>query len=108
MDTFLDVSDIEAGDDFGDEILATAERCDDLVILLTPSSKARPYVSLEVGAFLGSRKRVVVVLSGITLEELVSDYNIPTAMNKLKLIKSNDLDRYLGEVERRATERKNE
>lgn len=47
---FLDESDIEAGGDFEDAILAFLSKADELVVLLTPWALDRPYIWAEIGA----------------------------------------------------------
>src|SRR5205085_1348990 len=48
---FLDEADIEHGDDFDQKLVEGANSCQELLVLLTPWSKDRPYVWIEVGMF---------------------------------------------------------
>lgn len=102
--TFLDVHDIKGGDAFDDEILAAVEDCAELVVLLTHSSKGRPYVWLEVGAFLGLRKRVTLILSGMLRTDYEIDNSIPLAMKRLSVKELNDIGEYFAELLQRTGE----
>ena len=44
-ESFLDEAEIDVGADFEDDILTFLERADELVVLFTPWSLSRPYVS---------------------------------------------------------------
>lgn len=52
---FLDAVDVDDGDDFEERIIEAAQRCEELLVLLTPWAleKSR-YVWMEIGAFWAS------------------------------------------------------
>lgn len=98
---FLDEDDIEHGDDF-DEVLATAaESSDELLLLLTPWAKERPYIWIEVGMFRARAKRIVGVLYGITTNEISTDERIPALLKKLDVVELNDVNSYFEQLARR-------
>jgi TIR domain len=68
-DTFLDCEHIEHGDDFEERIIDAAGHCTELLVLFTPTARERKYVWVEIGMFLGARKRIVAVLYGVRKEE---------------------------------------
>lgn len=80
--SFLDQFDLHYGDDFEEEILKAVDLSSEQLILLTPWSKARPYIWMEMGAFRQSRKRIVVVLYGLTSQEIVGEEGIPVSLKK--------------------------
>src|ERR1017187_2331988 len=65
-DTFLDVFDIYAGDDFEEVIACAANESDELLVLLTPRSIESKYVWIEFGHFRRTKKRIVCILDGLT------------------------------------------
>jgi len=100
-ETFLDVNDIEHGDDFDEAIVNAAERSMELVVLLTPWSKDRHYVWMEIGMFRGARKRVVGLLHGVKPSDIATDERIPVVLKKIDLVNLNDVDSYLAQLKRR-------
>lgn len=101
-ETFLDVNDIEHGDDFDEAIVDAAERSNELLVLVTPWSKDRNYVWMEIGMFRGARKRVVGVLHGLKSSDIATDERIPVVLKKIDLVDLNDVDSYLVQLARRA------
>jgi len=99
--TFLDQVDIEHGDDFEEKILSAADSADELLVLLTPWSRTRPYVWLEIGTFWGNRRRIVGVLYGLTKENLFETDGIPALLKKLDLVDINDIDSYFEQLQKR-------
>lgn len=94
--TFLDEKDIEGGDSIPETIRERLEACDELIVLLSASSIARPWVLIEIGAAWGLRKRIVAVIDKLSPSE------IPDPIAPYKAYDLNDLDRYLEEVGARA------
>ena len=105
--TFLDASDIEHGDDFDDAIVSAAENSNELMVLLTPWSKDRNYVWMEIGMFRGARKRVVGVLHGLKSSDIATDERIPVVLKKIDLVDLNDVDSYFAQVAKRTNGRDN-
>jgi len=99
--TFLDCEQIEAGDDFEDAIIEHAGSCTEMLVLFTPTAKTRRYVWMEIGMFLGARKRIVAVLYGVTEEEISTDRRIPVALKRLHAIRLNDIDGYFEKLTQR-------
>lgn len=48
--TFLDEKDIEGGDSIPEEMRESIQKCDELLVLLSPYSVDRPWVLIEIGA----------------------------------------------------------
>jgi hypothetical protein len=63
---FLDDGAIAYGDDFRIRVLDELKSCHEVVVLLTPSAMARPWVFAEVGATIIQDKRLVAVSYGGT------------------------------------------
>src|SRR5436305_2808607 len=60
--SFRDDRDIEGGDDIPEEIRRQIKQSKEIVVLLTPASVERQWVTLEVGAAWGWSKRVRIVV----------------------------------------------
>lgn len=102
--TFLDESDIQRGDDFEQKIWEAATAATELVVLLTPWSLERPFVWLEIGAFWGDGKRIVGVLHGLKINEVLSKGVVPVLLKRLQLVDINDIDLYFNELRKRVSE----
>jgi hypothetical protein len=98
---FLDEAEIETGAEFEDSILAFLSKAHELVVLLTPWALDRPYVWAEIGAAWGRRIPIVVILHGITPQELQSRPGMPVFIKKRNLIDLNDIGTYLKELRSR-------
>ena len=79
-DTFLDSEHIQHGDDFEAKIIDAAADCTELLVLFTPTARDRKYVWLEIGMFLGAKKRVVAALYGVREDEIATDELMPVAL----------------------------
>ena len=100
---FLDEADMEHGDDFDQKLVDGANSCQELLVLLTPWSKERPYVLIEIGMFRHRGLRIVGVLHGITQNE-VSDPRMPALLKRLDMIEINDLSSYFEQLSRRVAQ----
>ncbi len=98
---FLDEADVEHGDDFDDVLATAAESSDELLLLLTPWAKERPYIWIEVGMFRARAKRIVGVLHGISTVDISTDERIPALLKKLDLVDINKIDSYFVQLARR-------
>ncbi len=56
-----------------ERILNTEPGCSELLVLLTPWGIKRPYVLFEISCFRHSRKRIVSINHGLTVDEIMSD-----------------------------------
>ena len=70
--TFRDDRDIDGGDDIPEEIRRQIKRSREILVLLTPESINRQWVTLEVGAAWGKGKhmRIVVMLCHISVDPM--------------------------------------
>jgi len=94
--TFRDDRDIAGGDDIPDKIREAIGRSAEVIVLLTPNSINRPWVSLEVGAaWFKNKARIVAVLYNVTTDP------IPTMIRSKKAIQLNDFDDYVSELKKR-------
>ena len=100
--TFIDDRDIKGGDDIPDEIRRQIKQSKELLVLLTPQSVDRRWVTLEIGMALGMsrKKRIVVVLYHVDVDP------IPGMLKSKKAINLNDIDTYLAEVSSRVKEQR--
>jgi hypothetical protein len=99
--TFLDYDDVEHGDDFEDKIVDAATTCTELLVLFTPWSRDRKYIWLEIGIFRAAKKRIVIALYGVKVNDVSSDERIPSLLKKIDLVNLNDIDTYFSELSRR-------
>lgn len=95
---FLDAADVHTGDDFDEEILGALDRCTELVALFTPWAIDSRYIWLEIGAAWGKRKRLVVVLHGLTIDEFVVRKDMPIPLKRRNLLELGDIDQYFAEL----------
>lgn len=95
--TFRDDRDIDGGDDIPEEIRKQIKRSQEIIVLLTPHSINRPWVTLEVGAAWGRSKRVriVMVMCHVDVDP------IPDMIKSKKAVSLNEIDQYLSELARR-------
>jgi TIR domain len=100
---FLDAGRIEYGDDFRETILKELSRCDELLVLLTPSSLRRPWVIAEVGATLVRAKRVVAIRYGPSESEL-QEIGVLSLLGTQSLLRMEDFDEYVRQLTRRVAE----
>ncbi len=99
-DTFIDVFDIEKGDDFETRIFGELRRCRELVVLLTPWSVNRNWVWVEIGAARALDLRIVPVLYQVSLEE-IDRRGGKTFLGGKSVVEINDVDEYLIELAKR-------
>lgn len=95
---FLDEADMEYGDDFEDKILAAVRASQELLVLLTPWAIKRPYIWLEIGAIWGQGQRIVGVLYGLGVKELMTDEGTPALLKRITLVEINKLDEYFDQL----------
>jgi hypothetical protein len=69
-EVFLDVNDIETGDEWRSRIKAEIINSDELVALLTPFSVKRTWLWHEIGAAWVLQKRIVAITYGMTVADL--------------------------------------
>lgn len=101
--SFLDVADIAVGQDFEDKILEMLNKANELVVILTPWALDRPYIWAEMGAAWGRRIPIIGLLYGINIQELKTRPDVPVFLTKRDIIRLNDLDIYLEQLEVRVT-----
>jgi hypothetical protein len=104
---FLDAGRVDYGDDFRETIFVELASSDELLVLLTPSSIRRPWVIAEIGAMLVRGKRVVAVRYGPSESEL-QELGILSLLGTKTLLRMEDFDEYVTQLERRVTGNRNE
>ena len=102
-DVFVDIVEIQYGDDFHGRILDELSACDELLVLCTRSALKRPWIFAEVGATLVRGKRVVSVVYGPTNAEL-QELGILSLLGPNNLLKLDDFDAYVAQLTTRVTE----
>ena len=100
-DTFLDADNIDHGDDFDDEIIKHAANSTEMLVLFTPIASERKYVWFEMGLFAAARKRIVIVLYGVTKEDISTDKLMPNIIKRIDSVNLNDVDSYFRELRNR-------
>ena len=98
---FLDEAEIKIGADFEEDILASLDTANEMLVLLTPWSLERPYVWAELGAAWGRRLPIVALLLGVSAKELQTRPGVPIFLKKRDLIELNDVELYLRELKPR-------
>ena len=97
---FLDEKDIEAGQSIADSVRTAIENCDEFVVLLSPHSKERPWVLIEMGAAWGLQKPIIAIIDKIGPNE------IPDIVSPYKAVDLNDFDQYLNQLLKRVKTRR--
>lgn len=95
--TFRDDRDIQGGDDIPEEIRRQIKQSKEIVVLLTPQSVGRQWVTLEVGAAWGWSKRIRIIF----IMDHVSVDPMPDMIKNKKAISLNDFDQYANELAER-------
>jgi hypothetical protein len=95
--TFRDDRDIEGGDDIPEQIRRQIKQSKEMVVLLTPASVERRWVTLEVGAAWGwsKRMRIMIVMYHVSVDP------IPDMIKNKKATSLNEIDHYLNELAHR-------
>lgn len=96
-DVFLDEIDLEYGEDFRNRILNEIRECDELLVLLTPTSVNRPWVFTEIGAALVRDKPVIAVRYGPTNHEL-QERGVLSILGNIVLLEMDDFDDYVEQL----------
>jgi hypothetical protein len=99
---FPDVNDLETGDDFKRRIRAEIARSDELVALLTPISRRRSWLWVEIGAAWVLGKRIAAIMYGVSRAELDADGGMAVLEDR-HFRELNMFDTYLDELRRRVT-----
>ncbi|MET0070721.1 MAG: toll/interleukin-1 receptor domain-containing protein [Candidatus Thiodiazotropha sp.] len=100
-DTFLDEENIEHGDDFDNVIIEEAASSSEMLVLFTPIASERKYVWFEMGMFAAARKRIVIVLYGVTKEAISTDKLTPNIIKRIDSVELNDIESYFNELKER-------
>jgi len=95
--TFRDDRDIRGGDDIPEEIRRQIKQSKEMVVLLTPESVDRRWVTLEVGAawVFSGRMRITMLMCHVSVDP------IPDIIKNKKAINLNEIDNYLNELAHR-------
>jgi TIR domain len=101
-ETFIDVFDVEKGDDIEHRVFEELPKCDELIALLTPLSVNRSWVWAEIGAARSHDVRIVPVLYGVTLADLDKDGGGKAFLGAKNCVELNNFEAYLREVSRRS------
>lgn len=95
---FLDEADVEIGEDLEDRILVSLNEANELIVLLTPWALDRPYVWAELGVAWGRQIPIIVILHGVSSQELQAKTSVPLFLKKRNLIDINELDSYFNQL----------
>lgn len=98
LTTFRDDRDIHGGDDIPEEIVSAIESSHEVVVLFTPQSLSRTWVTLEIGMALAFRRRIVPLLYHVEAKEL------PDVLRLKRGYDVNQLDEFLKELRSRYLE----
>jgi len=96
-DTFIDAYDIKTGDRWEDILITAIDRATELAVLLTPFSRNRAWVWMEIGAALRGGKRITPFFFGMTMRDLEKHGTVwPLSATQARGL--NDFDTYLAEL----------
>jgi hypothetical protein len=105
---FLDVADIQHGDEFEEQIRQALRTADEMLLLLTPWAITRSYIWMETGVFWERQKRIVVVLYGVTSKDFLKDPRVPHFLKKKDFVLINEIDTYFAQLEARVKAKRGE
>jgi hypothetical protein len=98
--TFLDVTDIKKGDNFKAMIHEEIRSCQELIAILTPQSARRFWVWTEIGMAYSCKKRIIAVLSSISITEL-KEIGGSSILEDINVLDLNNFGQYLKELKDR-------
>jgi hypothetical protein len=101
-ETFLDVNDIQTGDEWKSRIRTEIIGSDELVVLFTPASRRRTWLRYEIGAAWAHGKRIVSITYAITMTDL-EDEGGRSLLEAYQICSLNDFDTYLDELRQRVS-----
>ncbi len=99
--TFMDAANIDIGDKFEENMETELRDSKELVVLITPWSLDRPYIWLEIGGAWMLKLRIIVVLYGISIEEVSKNAKIPILIKEKDIVEINNLDAYFDQLQKR-------
>lgn len=99
--TFLDVRDIEHGDEFKVRIKEELPACEELLALFTPWSRQRPWVRHEIGMADGHGLRIVCVFYHVQVADFRQEEGGLGPLDGLNMVDINQIDTYLKALARR-------
>jgi len=99
-EVFMDSLKVEFGDKLPDEIFAELMNCDELCLLLTPTSLLRPWVFAELGAAILRDIRIVPITYGLTEADL-STKGVISLLGPRRYLVLDELDSYVKQVKAR-------
>lgn len=99
--TFLYEIDVNVGDEFENKILKRIKNSNELIVLLTPYSKDKKYLWLEIGAAWGNGIKIIAILYGIKIDDISKEDTVPLLLKKIKTIEINNLDDYFSQLRKR-------
>lgn len=102
---FLDIREIQYGDNFRETIFSELRQCDELLVLLTKSALRRPWIFAEIGAAIMGDKRIVAVRYGV-LETELQESGVMSLIGSTNLLqlKGNDFEEYVSQLKLRVEE----
>ena len=103
IETFIDAYDIKTGDRWEDILITEIDRATVLAVLLTPFSRSRAWVWMEIGVALRGAKRVAPFFFGTTTRDFERQGTVwPLSGTHARGL--NDFDIYLAELRERMTD----
>jgi hypothetical protein len=100
---FLDEADVDVGAEFEEDIRQFLDQAHELLVLFTPWAFDRPYVWAEIGAAWLRRIPIVVVLHGLETKAFQAHPHAPVFLKRRDIIRLNDIDSYLVQLENRVS-----
>ncbi len=96
-ETFRDDRDIHGGDDIPEEIRRQINLAKEVIVILTPDSVNRQWVTLEIGAAWGrsNKTRIIILMCHVAVDP------IPDLIKSKKALHLNEIDQYLADLSER-------
>ena len=99
-DVFVDEGEVAYGDDFRERVFRELSICDELLVLLTPSSVKRPWVFAELGAIALRGVHLAAIRYGVSEEELRA-LGVLSILGTRRLLVPAECDKYVEQLRAR-------
>jgi TIR domain-containing protein len=97
---FIDEGEVSYGGDFRDIVFRELQICDEILVLLTPSSVKRPWIFAELGASILRGVHVVAIRYGVSEEDLRA-LGILSILGTTRLMVPGECDKYVLQLRQR-------
>lgn len=103
---FVDKGEIKYGDDFRERIFSELAVCNELLLIVTPTSVVRPWIFAELGVAISRNVRIVTVIYGVPEADL-QNKGVLSLLGTHHYVDLSNIESYYEELRARVTENAN-